>query len=533
MLEQLRDYQKETIENIDSWFMRFDGNPCVEAPTASGKSWIIAGYVFKAISCYPDTRVIILAPQRELVEQDREKLLSIWSEAPVSTYCASLNLKESGTAITIATIQSIYRKANLFGHIDLVLVDEAHLINTEDTGMYRSFINDLKILNPQLKCIGFTATPYRMKHGLITDSPSLFSSPLIRTRSIQWLQEKGYLCRLSSKHTDKQLDVSSVRKDKNGDYRQGELERAVDTDRNNLDVLESLLALGKDRHSWLIFCSGVEHSIHIAELLRASGISCEAITGETDTIERARILASFKSGTLRAVTNNNVLTTGFDAPNIDLIALLRPTMSPGLHCQMLGRALRVDNSKNDTLILDYSGNILRHGGIYDIKPPARTGHGLGVAPLKICPKCQEYLPMNARVCSNCGYEFPHHKKALALSSADAETGMLALNVKKWTWSVVLSRKGEIPMLLCRYYGYKVGDPVLRQYYCIMHQGYAREKAFANLADVCSHVGIRITDCSSIDDVADRLNHSGTLPKTVTYRPTGGYLVAAAVIWEDS
>lgn len=393
MLEKLRDYQRDTIENIDSWFMRFEGNPCVESPTASGKSWIIAGYVYKAISFYPSTRVIILAPQRELIEQDRDKILKIWADAPVSTYCASMNQKEIGETITIATIQSVYRKAKEFGHIDLVLVDEAHLINTEDTGMYRSFINDLKEINSNLKCIGFTATPFRMKHGLITDSPSLFSSPLIRTRSIPWLQSRGYLCRLLSKHTEKQLDVSKVRRDKSGDYRQSELERTVDTDRNNLEVLESLIVLGKDRHSWLIFCSGVSHSLHMATLLRSCGITCEAVTGDMEACERTRILESFKAGTIRAVTNNNVLTTGFDAPNIDLIAMLRPTMSPGLHSQMLGRGLRVDASKTDTLILDYAGNIMRHGGIYDIKPPARAKRGLGVAPLKICPKCQEYLPM--------------------------------------------------------------------------------------------------------------------------------------------
>ena len=513
--------------------MRFDGNPCVEAPTASGKSWIIAGYVYKAISLFPSTRIIILAPQRELIEQDREKLLKIWPNAPVSTYCASLNQKEIGSTITIATIQSVYRKALSFGHIDLIMIDEAHLINTEDTGMYRSFISDLKAINENIKCIGFTATPFRMKHGLIIDSPSLFSSPLIRTRSIQWLQTNGYLSRLLSKHTEKQLDVTGVRKDRNGDYKQNELEQAVDTDDNNLDVLQSLLTLGENRHSWLIFCSGVSHAVHFAQLLESCGISCKAVTGDTDSTERSRILAAFKAGTLRAVTNNNVLTTGFDAPNIDLIAILRPTMSPGLHSQMIGRGLRIDSSKQNTLILDYAGNIMRHGGVYDIKPPEKAGRGLGIAPLKICPKCQEYLPLNARTCPACGYVFPPaEKKALALSSADAETGLLTLSINKWDWSVVLSKKGEIPMLLCRYYGYKVGDPVLRQYYCIMHNGYARQKAIANLADVCNRTHINLNECTSIEDVASKLNAAPSIPKSVTYRPNGKYLEISNVKWEN-
>lgn len=521
MLEQLRDYQREVVEGIDSWFMSHDGNCCVDAPTSSGKSWIIAGYVYKALLNYPQTRILILAPQRELIEQDRDKLLCIWPEAPVSTYCAALNMKELGTPITIATIQSIRKKAENLGHIDLVLIDEAHLINDQDTGMYRTFINDLKAINPYVKCVGFTATPYRLGHGLITDPPALFSEPLIKTRSIQWLQDHGYLCHLSSKHTEEQLDVTGVHKLR-GDYKQSELEQTVDKSSTNEAIAQSLMALGKDRHSWLIFCSGVSHAQHMAEALRENGIDCETISGDTPADDRANIIERFKAGRLRAITNNNVLTTGFDAPNIDLIAILRPTMSPGLHAQILGRGLRKDPSKTNTLVLDFAGNIMRHGGIYGIQPPKHKRRGESVAPLKICPECQEYVPLSARVCPECGHEFPQKPKQYALSDADVESGLCTLEVRRWQWSVVLSRKGEIPMLLCRYYGYKVGDPVLRQYFCIMHEGYAREKAFSDLAKVCSHIGLNLSECRSIHEVACRLNEAGAYPQILHYKVKDGW-----------
>ncbi len=532
MIDKLRDYQTEVLDSLDKWFIANDGNPCVEAPTASGKSWIIAGYVYRALSLYPTTRIIILAPQRELIQQDREKLLKVWPEAPIATYCAALNQRELGKPITIATIQSVYRKAVSFGHIDLILIDEAHLINTEDTGMYRIFIGDLKEVNPLLKCVGFTATPFRMRHGLITDQPSLFSAPLIKTRSIQWLQSQGYLCRLSNKHTKVELDVTGVSKDRFGDFKKDELQEAVDKNDMNLSVAKQIVEQGENRHTWVLFCSGVRHADHMAQILRNMGISCQTVTGETPADERAQILEDLKAGRLRAVTNNSVLTTGFDAPNIDLIALLRPTMSPGLFVQMIGRGLRPDPSKTNTLILDFAGNIMRHGGVYDIEPPKKKDK-VGIAPLKICPWCEEYLPINTTVCPECGYEFPEpEEKQMELSDADSETGDMLLGVCEWKWTVEFSRKASIPMLVCRYYGYKVGDPVLRRYYCIRHEGYAGQKATEDLFSLCTKAHVDPTCQNSMTDMCTALNHTRSLPDSIKYRMRKGYPEITKIIWRN-
>ena len=316
--------------------------------------------------------------------------------------------------------------------------------------------------------------------------------------------------------------MAGVRKVR-GDYRQSDLEKAVDTLHTNETIARSIMDYGKDRHSWLIFCSGISHAVHMAEQLRDNGIDCETITGDTPADDRAEIIERFKAGKLRAITNNNVLTTGFDAPCTDLIAILRPTMSPGLHAQILGRGLRTDESKEDTLVLDYAGNIMRHGGIYDIQPPKHKGRGEGIAPLKICPECQEYVPLSTKICPSCGHEFSSDsQRSYVLSDVDAETGASILDVRRWSWSVVLSKKGEIPMLLCRYYGFKVGDPVLRQYFCVMHEGYARQRAFSNLAKLCSQVGLNLSEYRSIYEVADRLNETSAFPLTIRYKIKDGW-----------
>ena len=109
-----------------------------------------------------------------------------------------------------------------------------------------------------------------------------------------------------------------------------------------------------------------------------------------------------------------------------------------------------------------------------------------------------------------------------MSDADVETGASILDVKRWSWSVVLSKKGEIPMLLCRYYGFKVGDPVLRQYFCVMHEGYARQRAFSDLAKLCSQVGLNLSEYRSIYEVANRLNETSAFPLTIRYKVKDGW-----------
>ena len=335
----LRDYQQRTIDQLYAWFDAGNqGNPCLVLPTGSGKSHIVAALCKDALQSWPETRILMLTHVKELIEQNAEKMRLHWKGAPMGIYSASIGKKQLGEPITFAGIQSVRKKAKQIGHIDLVIIDECHLVNHRDEGGYREFLGQLQAINPAMRIVGLTATPYRLGHGLITDKPALFDA-LIEPVSIEELIYKGYLATLRSKVTRARLDTSGVHK-RGGEFIESELQAAVNIPEQNLKIIREVAHLAGDRKSWLFFCTGVKHAEDIASALNGVGISAKCVTGETSKTERERILAQFKAGEIRTLTNANVLTTGFDYPDIDLIAMLRPTMSASLYVQMAGRGMR-------------------------------------------------------------------------------------------------------------------------------------------------------------------------------------------------
>ncbi|MBQ9564805.1 MAG: DEAD/DEAH box helicase family protein, partial [Synergistaceae bacterium] len=443
-MNELRDYQKKAIADTYSWLSCHSGNPCIVAPTGSGKSHIIAGLCEDIMGRWPQSRIVILSHVKELLVQDAEKLLAAWPEAPLGIYSAGLGKKDID-AITVAGIQSIWRAADKTGKTDLVIVDEAHLINLEDCGMYRTFLNGLKEINPHLRIIGLTATPYRLGQGMITEGRDRLFDGLIESISIEELVERGYLARLRSKFTDMKLDTSGVRK-RGGDFVDGDLQAKIDTEDNNARIVAETLLRAEDRRAWLVFCTGVEHARHIRDELRRQGVSAETVTGDTPKDERTRILDEFKAGHIRAVTNVSVLTTGFDYPNIDLIVMARPTLSPGLYAQMAGRGMRLKTGPyQDCLVLDFAGNIARHGPVTNIQPPSAKQKEDGEAPVKECPECHEAVLLGTRVCPCCGHIFPinelEESKDFVLNETEDIMGSpVRMDIRDWKWRVVPSKK---------------------------------------------------------------------------------------------
>ena len=166
----LRDYQAKCIDQLYAWFDRnTTGNPCLVLPTGSGKSHIIADLCRKMLQEWPESQILMLVHVKELLEQNLEKLRHHWPDAPVGVYSASVGKKQLGEPITFAGIQSIRNKAKQIGHVDIILCDEAHVISHKDEGGYRKLIAQLLEINPRLRVIGFTASPYRLGHGMITD----------------------------------------------------------------------------------------------------------------------------------------------------------------------------------------------------------------------------------------------------------------------------------------------------------------------------------------------------------------------------
>ncbi|WP_299663862.1 DEAD/DEAH box helicase [uncultured Ruegeria sp.] len=481
---QLRDYQSAAIEATYKFFQQGRGNPLIVAPTGAGKSVILAEFIRRAIDDYPSTRIICATHVKELIQQNFQALIRLWPEAPAGIYSAGLNRRQTSRAITFAGIQSVAKRADEFGHIDLLIVDECHLIPRKSGTMYQRFIEGLRDTNPNLKIIGLTATPFRLDSGRLDSGDGAIFDGIAYDIPISMLVGRGYLAPLVSKSPSFVFDTKGLHT-RNGDWIESEMVERFGTDEITSSAVREIMELGRDRRSWLLFCISVEHAVSVRDALIQNGVSAAVVTGSTPATERAQILSDFKAGKLRAVTNVNVLTTGFDAPATDLLAFLRPTQSLGLYMQMAGRAMRIADGKANGLVLDYAGNVQRHGPVDAIEvgeKKAKFGKQEEPfdqdAPSKICPECQSILFITARECPDCGYEFPPPEPKI---ERQATTAAIMNMTAEDDWRVVQDFQiGEhdpndgrpISMRV----EYLIDGRVVSEWVCFEHTGFARQKA---------------------------------------------------------
>ncbi|MEJ7804364.1 MAG: DEAD/DEAH box helicase family protein [Telluria sp.] len=434
---KLRYYQHEAIEALYRYFNTYaSGNPIIDTPTGSGKSMILAAFIRRFLEDCPRANVIVLTHVKELIEQDAQAILRYWPEAPISFWSAGIGIKEKAQ-ITVAGIQSIHSHPTLFSPCDVVIIDECHLMSKNSDTMYRRFIAGLLIHNPNLKVIGLSATPYRLDSGLLTEGKGRIFTDIAYSANVGDLIAEGFLSSLVSKAGMTRADLTGLHT-RGGEFLPAELADRMDKVELIRGAVDEMLAYGQRRKSWLVFCSGVQHAQHVADCLNLNGIPTATIHGETPKGERAKILADFKAGRIRALTNADVLTTGFDHPGVDMIALLRPTKSVGLYVQILGRGLRVTyangfdletaegrlaaimaSGKQNCLVLDFAGNVSLHGPIdcIKIKPKAAPGEdSISVAPVKECPSCNSLVHASIMLCPECGHEWEASAKHDAVAS---------------------------------------------------------------------------------------------------------------------
>ena len=319
------------------------------------------------------------------------------------------------------------------------------------------------------------------------------------------------------------------------------MQEAFDTNQQNTAVVDEVIRLGAGRKSWLFFCAGVQHSEHVRDVLLDRGIKAECVTGATPKAERARILADFKAGKIQALTNANVLTTGFDAPGIDLIAMLRATMSPGLYVQMAGRGLRVAPGKDDCLVLDFAGVVATHGPITAVQEPKRAGAGNkgdGVAPTKTCDECGELVAISSMRCPACGHAFPPPEPKPLMLHTDDIMGIEGhdMPVTSWHWREHVSRTSGKAMLAVTYYG-ALSDAPVTEYLPVLHDGYAGDKAMRGLVHIAersraSIVALLQGDPSeALPDLAVEMSASMP-PSSIEYRKEGKFHRVLSRKWHN-
>ena len=475
---QPRSYQIEAVSSVYTYFSKNQGNPILALPTGTGKSVIIAMFLQSVFHQYSNQKVMVLTHVKELIQQNHEKLMTLWPAAPAGLYSAGLGRSDIGRKITFAGIGSVAKKAHLFGHMDIVIIDEAHLVSPSEETMYIRFLNELRVINPNLKVIGLTATPWRLGQGAITDD-GIFTDicfDITNYEAFNRLIAEGFLAPLIPKRTKQLLDTDGVHM-RGGEFIASELQKAVDKDEVTFGALKETLEMAHDRNHWLVFASGVEHTNHIADMLNDMGVPAVAIHSKMGDDARDQAIIDFKAGKYRAAVNNNVLTTGFDFPAIDCIVVLRPTASTVLWVQMLGRGTRPMQGKENCLVLDFAGNTKRLGPINDPVVPRKKGQKGGEAPVRVCEWCGTYNHASVRHCISCDAEFKFEVKIKdTAANEDLIRGdspvVEVFKVDHITYSRH-DKSDRPPMLKVSYY---CGLRAFSEYVCIQHDNFAQRKA---------------------------------------------------------
>ncbi|MCK9577432.1 MAG: DEAD/DEAH box helicase [Clostridia bacterium] len=402
----LREYQQEAVNAFFNGVRSGQKSGIICAPTGSGKSAIMAAICKTMQETYPSTKILIATHAYELIEQDAKTLKNYFPNADIGLYSAGLNQKSVNNKVIFAGIQSAFRHSFEFGKIDLLIVDESHRINQKETTQYGKFIKNLKVANPNLVILGLSATPYRMKEGLQYEGEDPLFDGLYYDISVIDLIKQGYLCPVISKGGIDQIDLTNVHITA-GDYNIKELESAANKPELTKTAVNEIIEYSKSRKSVLIFTTGINHAKNVCAEIKSRGYECRTITGKTPAGEREKILTDYKNEKFKFLTNVNVLTTGFDNPKIDVIALLISTKSCAKYVQMVGRGMRLAPNKTDCLLLDFGSNVIRHGCIDEIIPPhKKLKSSPGDAPVRECPTCHTISHISINICPECGFVFP-------------------------------------------------------------------------------------------------------------------------------
>jgi len=477
----------------------------------------------------PWIRGCILAHRKELVGQNYEKLKTTYPGGNIGIFSAGLGKRDFDSPILFASIDSIYRRSGEFAPFDFLFVDEAHRIPPGGEGKYRTFITGCQRFNPALRIVGWTATPFRMGCGPICHEDHILNEICYEAK-VTDLISQGFLCNLRSKVGEAQPNLGDVKRNGGGDYIVNSLAKA--TNRAGLirsAIKESVgITRAESRKSVIFFCVDIEHCISVSRELAAWGIVAPPITGKTKRNDRDRIIVDFKARRLKAVCCVNVLTEGFDAPHIDCVVLLRPTLSAGLFSQMVGRGLRPSPDKLFCLVLDFANCIDEHG------PLDLLGTGQQVV-MATCQKCRESFSRATKVCPACGWEIPkieleriervecerrmHGDKVSGKSILSSQPETLKVDAVHVSRHVKPGSPDSIKVQ------YRCGHSMFREWICLDHKGIAGKKALGwwkkRFPDTRAKVQGDITVNFALGDLFLSQTILG-YTKTITVRKNGKY-----------
>jgi DNA repair protein RadD len=400
----LRDYQVDALLAIKRALTLKD-NCLLQAPTGAGKTIIFANLIGLWIREFPKLRVMVLAHRQELVDQAFSKLVGEYPDLYLKTRraCAGLGKVELNQPITIGTYQTLVRR-EITKEIHLVIIDEAHRITPKNQkSSYKTLIENLRAINPETRILGVTATPWRLGSGYIFGGENDWFDVLDYSIDMKRLIDQGYLVPIRFKVSvsyGMAEDLSAV-STSHGEYSVGDLGGTMCKEVFIESAVESYEKYGENRRAVVVFAVTIEHGELLERAFRAKGLKVRLIHSHMAQGTRKEILREFDRGEAEFLINVGILTEGWDSPKVNLILMARPTLSPGLYVQMIGRGTRIYEGKTDLLVLDLVNNSEKHGMPWDPYIKERRNF------YKICPACKTLLTERlSRKCSECGYEFP-------------------------------------------------------------------------------------------------------------------------------
>ncbi|MDF2152410.1 DEAD/DEAH box helicase [Vibrio sp. CAU 1672] len=355
----LRPYQADSVKAVIHYFRKHSTPAVIVLPTGAGKSLVIA-----ELARLAKGRVLVLAHVKELVEQNHAKYEGYGQKGAI--FSAGLGRKETDQQVVFASVQSVVRNLNAFkNQFSLLVIDECHRVPDDKNSSYQKVITHLKELNPGIKVLGLTATPYRLgmgwiyqyhTRGQVRTEESRFFRDCIFELPIRYLLDEQFLT--PARMMDAPVlsyDFSQLKPASTGRYKEAELDMVIDkAKRATPQIVEQVMQYAQGRQGVMVFAATVRHAQEIFRLLPEGETAI--VIGDTPTPERDAIIQAFKHREIKYLVNVSVLTTGFDAPHVDLIAILRPTESVSLYQQIVGRGLRLSEGKSECLVLDYAGN---------------------------------------------------------------------------------------------------------------------------------------------------------------------------------
>lgn len=470
---ELRDYQKQALEAL--WLEMFKSNAALCCmPTGSGKTEVMMALIRRAMETTKRLRVVVLVNKVNLLEQTYRRFGKVFGYVDTGMYCGSTGKHQVHQKITIASIQSIHSVD--LEHVHLVVLDEVHNVN-EESGRYIRFIERNRAVNPNMKILAFTATPYRST-GYIYGKGKLFER-IAYKRGLQETIADGFLVRPVLKRVDEQFDTSGLHI-RMGEYRKEEVEALTSDEAKVIRQVRDALPRMAGRSKVVWACSSIKHCELVAKILNAEGEHALTLHSKMEDADSRASQNNFEKGECRHLVFVSIVSEGYDYPPIDCVVLMRPIRSPVLYVQTVGRGLRPSPGKADLLVLDYGGVVESVGPLDD--PMVVTARGSGEdrnqvkVDMKFCPQCLSYVTKKAKECPDCHYVYPMHSSIEKLEDRAYSGGGLLkeppkpqrIPVSGASMSSFMSKNGN-ECLKISYRPLNMFSPPINEYYVFDNQ----------------------------------------------------------------